>query len=798
MNPAFVRLFRAAPRAILAASVAALALGGVLHGGDVTWIGSVMLSSSPLDDVDLLGNATVTIGGTPTVIERTLANVPSGPGTTTLTLNNVDGTQRTLQIASATTIASGPNQILNVGGSAHFRTGVLFSGGYSNVQLVKSSGTGELIIDGVSAPGNLVGAQLLVIAGTMSIEGSAGLNPIASLVAALVIDGPTGTLRFGSTSGAGTVFNNNVLASQSGTLEHTTATADTLGGGLTVASGKSLTANITGGSLAVNGVFNGSLTKNGNGTLRFAGTSSAGALAVSSGRLEFTGQVAMSGTPTISNGATLALLLASGNSVPSTFTVPTGTLEIVAGGVGGSTVALTGGTLRLVAGGVNFASPVTASGASALDVTGVAAQLNTLTLQPGVVLTKTGTELTAASLGFSGAGSYTINTSGSDFKVPAMTGAAVGANLVKGGIGLLEFTGTTASTGTTAVNAGTLRVGTGGGLPSGAVAVNGGRLEFTRPATLGSVPTIANGATLALLSGTGNSVPATFTLPAGTLEIVPGGVGGSTVALSGGTLRLLASGPAFNFTNPVTASGASAIEAMGVAAQLAALTLQPGVVLTKTGTQLTTTSLGLNGAGTFTINTSGSDFKVPAMTGAAVAADLVKTGAGVLEITGTTASTGTTTVSAGTLRVGDGGALPSGAITDNATLEFNRSTALTVANAITGTGTVTKTGIGTLNLNGAQGYAVLNANAGTTNLNGSFTSGTAVVNANATTKISSSQKLAALNIGAGAVVTFAAAPPPFADDGKSFQSASLSVPEPGALGLLLTGALGALARRRRA
>ena len=68
-------------------------------------------------------------------------------------------------------------------------------------------------------------------------------------------------------------------------------------------------------------------------------------------------------------------------------------------------------------------------------------------------------------------------------------------------------------------------------------------------------------------------------------------------------------------------------------------------------------------------------------------------------------------ISAGTLQVGDNsvggsttGTLGSGPVTDNANLNFNHSNGLTVANAISGTGTVNQIGTGTLTLSGANTY----------------------------------------------------------------------------------------------
>jgi autotransporter-associated beta strand protein len=86
---------------------------------------------------------------------------------------------------------------------------------------------------------------------------------------------------------------------------------------------------------------------------------------------------------------------------------------------------------------------------------------------------------------------------------------------------------------------------------------------------------------------------------------------------------------------------------------------------------------------------------------------LTKLGAGTLTLTGANSYTGTSTITAGTLQVGDGGTtgtLGSGAVTNNAALTFNRSNDLTAANVISGTGTLTKLGAGTLTLTGLSSY----------------------------------------------------------------------------------------------
>ncbi|MPZ30876.1 MAG: autotransporter domain-containing protein [Rhodospirillales bacterium] len=87
---------------------------------------------------------------------------------------------------------------------------------------------------------------------------------------------------------------------------------------------------------------------------------------------------------------------------------------------------------------------------------------------------------------------------------------------------------------------------------------------------------------------------------------------------------------------------------------------------------------------------------------------LLKTGAGTTTLSGNNAYSGVTTIQAGTLQIGNGGAsgtLGSGNVANEASLVFNRSGTFTVANTIDGAGALTQAGGGTLILTGANTYA---------------------------------------------------------------------------------------------
>lgn len=175
------------------------------------------------------------------------------------------------------------------------------------------------------------------------------------------------------------------------------------------------------------------------------------------------------------------------------------------------------------------------------------------------------------------------------------------------------------------------------------------------------------------------------------------------ISILDGTTGLTKNGAALMiFWNPMTYTGATVISAgqltlqgAGAISSSSALQIGSGAVVDLNGffapTDIDRTFAGLSGAGilygrggTVTVNkASGSDTFSGDIQGAQ---GLIKSGNGTLVLSGANSYTGGTLISGGTLAI-NGGSV-SGGITNNANLSINA----TMANLVSGTGSLTKTG----------------------------------------------------------------------------------------------------------
>ena len=170
-------------------------------------------------------------------------------------------------------------------------------------------------------------------------------------------------------------------------------------------------------------------------------------------------------------------------------------------------------------------------------------------------------------------------------------------------------------------------------------------------------------------------------------------VGGAGVTVSGGVLKDLAANQINDAATVTVHAGTWNLNANSetVAALVSGQT---------TGTVTSGT------AATLTISGAGNASFAGTLTGALA---LTKnTGTGTLTLAGANSYSGATTITTGTLQVGSGGTtgtLGTDGVTNNAALVFNRTNTLTVGNNISGNGTLTQTGTGTLILTGTNSYS---------------------------------------------------------------------------------------------
>jgi fibronectin-binding autotransporter adhesin len=355
-------------------------------------------------------------------------------------------------------------------------------------------------------------------------------------------------------------------------------------------------------------------------------------------------------------------------------------------------------------GAVAFSGP--ANSAQVVAITGTSTDNNSLALQ----ITDNGTGSTSVSK--TGTGTWILRNAASTYSgVTTISGGVLGVDHLTNG-------GQASSIGSSSNAASNLVIGT--STPGGATLRYTGTGDTTdRLFTLliGSSVIESSGTGAIVFSNTGSAAYAgsgARTLGLGGTNTGNNTMGGSIIDGTGGVTTLakndggtwLLTGNNTYTGNTVVNTGLLQIGNGGTTGSIAS----PTIIVDTAGT------LGFDRSDTSTLTGTISG-----------AGDVVQSGTGTTVLTATNIYTGGTTITAGTLQLGNGGANGSivGNVADNGTLAFNRSDVYTFGGLVTGTGGVSQLGSGTAVLTGANSYTgATNVQAGTLLIDGNQSAAT--------------------------------------------------------------------------
>lgn len=690
-------------------------------GADIVWPGT-----GTDNDAIFAGTAgTVTVDGTGVAANSltfsTAGYVIQG-GKVTL-----NGTTPTISNAVAATINS---EVAGSGGLTKTGAGILTLGGANSFTGTTNISGGTVVAAHVSA---------LTTSTTVNISTTSGAGTLR-----LATDSSVGAYKIGgSSSNQGTVISDRATAGAG--ITHVLGTANFGSNTYNFQAGSNVTSGTAGISFSSM-----TLSSGGGGTTTLNPTTASltivGGISSSNTSLKTIG---LGGT---NSGNAVNGAIANGSATVSLSKSNTSTWTL--GGANSYTGAtsITGGTL--------IVTHATALGSTAAGTT--VASGATLAVSGGVAIGAEALNLSGNGVGNVGA---IQNISGTN----SMSGAVTLAAATRIGVdaGSLEMSGAfSGGQALTAVGAGTLILsggGTFGQVISGNSSIPaGGNLEWKN----------GTGTTAGNYFGVGDNVSASFTLSGGSLTASPtsslfvGSFTSSTVTgtmnISGGTFTMgnnnaiyvggggyngnFSGNGSLNVSNGIFSTGTTT-GTFRMGANAASQSGDGVINLSGTGTFETARSISKGAQGNATVNFDGGTYKLMATqatmfgTGLVTNIDaggakfdtntfdgtistvleagspsggLTKLGTGTLTLTQANTYTGTTTVSAGALQLGNGGTTgslsTSSAIVNNASLIINRSNAMTQGTdfsgaAITGTGSLTKVGAGTLTLNVANSHS---------------------------------------------------------------------------------------------
>ena len=601
-------------------------------------------------------------------------------------------------------------------------SGITGLGGAGGVGIVAS---GLTIINGGAIAGGLASDTvtranaIMFTGGVNSLTIQSGSTISGNVVA---VSGGTDTFALGGTTNdtfdtslIGTQYLNFTLFNKTGTSTWT----------LTGTPGQATPWVISDGTLAASAVTNvfgatSAITVNAPGFLDLGGFSQA------------IGSLAGSGTVTNSGVASPATLTEGGNNASTLFSgiIQDGSSATALTKAGIGTTILSGANTytgatnvnagTLAGGAVNAfsaGSAVTVAGVAFLDLGGFSQAIGSLAGSGTVTNSGVASPATLTEGG---------NNASTLFSGIIQDGSSAMA-LTKAGIGTTILSGANTYTGGTTISAGTLAGGAVNAFSAGSAVTVAGVAFLDLGGFSQAIGSLAGSGTV---TNSGVASPATLTEGGNNASTLFSGIiqdGSSAMALTKagiGTTILsgantytgatnvnagtLAGGAvnAFSAGSAVTVAGVAFLDLGGFSQAIGSLAGSGTVTNSGVASPATLTEGGNNASTLFSgIIQDGSS-----------AMALTKAGIGTTILSGANTYTGGTTISAGTLQIGNGGTSGSlvGNVTDNAIFAVNRTNTVTFGGNISGTGALQQNGTGTTILSGANTYTgATDVNAGT-------------------------------------------------------------------------------------
>jgi fibronectin-binding autotransporter adhesin len=642
--------------------------GAITNTGGVTKAGSgtlILSGANTYTGATTVDGGVLSVSGGSAIGDTNVVTITSG------TLNLATG-ETVGSISGGGNIALNGNQLIAGQNNSNTEFSGIMSSSSTNGNFVKK-GTGTLTLSGA----NTMNGPMYMVGGTTLFT----VNQGATFTNALFLgeefaDTAAATLAFG---GSGLTVANAITVRSGSTGAMVidalnTSGTTTLNGALTLAKNTTIRAN-SGGSLLVNGnvslgtsqLFADSTTGS---SLTIAGNISANANRAGELLVNDTGTVVLTGN----NSADMKITLTAGTLQVgniSNLGAPTGTFF-------GDKLNINGGTLSAtnnVSAGANFGVTVSANGGSLHASSG-----STLTLADFINDSGAGTN--AYTLGIGGGGTVALQK-------------ATGNNQFNGNMTFSVTNGSTLSTpnllalGNSSTNIVSLNNGTfaytgstGTASQRFTLGASGGTISVTA-ANLGTTLTLTN-----IVSGTGN----TLTKAGDSILALSGANTYGKTVISGGMLTVGAD------NNSGATPGSATADSITIGN--GRLGLNGNFTLgANRGITLTNANAGIDVYGGNTATVAG------VITGAG---GLTKFGTGTMILTAANSYEGGTTISVGTLQVGNGGAtgqLGAGNITNNTSLIVNRTGTINLNEIISGTGSLTKQAAGTLTLSASNSFS---------------------------------------------------------------------------------------------